>query len=68
MDKKTIVKTALAGIGFGILVGAKVCLDIYDFGYQTGVKAERGDKAAKTVNETLQICRSTVKDIKKTKN
>ena len=67
MEKKTIVKTALAGIGFGVLIGIGVALDIYDFGYQTGVKAERGDKAAKTLNETLQICRGAVLDMKKSK-
>ena len=67
MEKKTIVKTALAGIGFGVLIGVKVALDIYDFGYQTGVKAEKGDKAARTLNETLQICRGAVQDMKKSK-
>lgn len=67
MKKKTIVKTALAGIGVGVLIGIKVALDIYDFGYQTGVKAERGDKAAKTLNETLQICRGSLQDINKSK-
>lgn len=67
MEKKTIVKTALAGIGVGVLIGIKVALDIYDFGYQTGVKAEQGDKAAKTLNETLQICRGAVQDMKSKK-
>ena len=67
MEKKTIVKTALAGIGVGVLIGIKVALDIYDFGYQTGVKAEQGAKAAKTLNETLQICRGAVQDMKKSK-
>ena len=67
MEKKTIVKTALAGIGVGVLIGIKVALDINDFGYQTGVKAEQGDKAAKTLNETLQICRGAVQDMKKSK-
>lgn len=67
MDKKTVIKTALAGIGIGCLVGIKVCLDIYDFGYQTGVKSANGDKAAKAMNETLQICRGAVADMKKSK-
>ena len=67
MQKKTVIKTLAAGIGFGVLVGVKVALDIYDFGYQTGVKAEKGDKAAKTLNETLQTCRGAVMDMKKSK-
>ncbi len=67
MEKKTVIKTLVAGIGFGCLIGVKVALDIYDFGYQTGVKAEKGDKAAKTLNETLQICRGAVMDMKKSK-
>lgn len=67
MEKKTVIKTALAGIGVGVLIGIKVALDIYDFGYQTGVKAEKGDKAARTLNETLQICRGAVEDMKKSK-
>lgn len=67
MEKKSIIKTALAGIGVGCLVGIKVALDIYDFGYQTRVKEEMGDKAAKTLNTSIQEVRGLLQEVKKTK-
>lgn len=62
MKKKGMIKTLAAGIAFGAVVGVKICLDIYDFGYQTRVKEEMGDKAAARLNKSVQEVRVIVKD------
>lgn len=62
MKKKGMIKTLIAGVTFGAIVGVKVCLDIYDFGYQTRVKEEMGDKAAARLNKSVQEVRVIVRD------
>ena len=62
MKKKNVIKTLAAGIAFGAIVGIKVCLDIYDLGYQTRVKEEMGDKAAARLNKSVQEVRVIVRD------
>ena len=62
MKKKNVIKTLAAGIAFGAIVGVKVCLDIYDFGYQTRVKEEMGDRAAARLNKSVQEVRVIVRD------
>ena len=41
MTKKRIVATFTAGLAFGAMVGLKITLDVYDFGYKTGFKAAK---------------------------
>lgn len=67
MKRKNVIKTLAAGIAFGAVVGVKICLDIYDIGYQTRVKEEMGDKAAARLNKSVQEVRVIVKDTLKAK-
>lgn len=67
MKKKGMIKALTAGIAFGAIVGVKICLDIYDFGYQTRVKEEMGDKAAARLNKSVQEVRVIVRDTLKAK-
>lgn len=67
MKKKGMIKTLAAGFAFGAIVGVKICLDIYDFGYQTRVKEEMGNKAAARLNKSVQEVRVIVKDTLKAK-
>lgn len=67
MKKKEMIKALTAGVAFGAIVGVKVCLDIYNLGYQTRVKEEMGDKAAARLNKSVQEVRVIVKDTLKAK-
>ena len=67
MKKKGMIKALTAGFAFGAIVGVKICLDIYDFGYQTRVTEEMGDKAAARLNKSVQEVRVIVKDTLKAK-
>ena len=62
MKKKGMIKALTAGVAFGAIVGVKICLDIYDFGYQTRVKEEMGDKAAARLNTSVQEVRVIIRD------
>ena len=68
MKTKDVIKIALAGLGTGAIIGIGVCLDIYDFGYQTRVREENGDNAAKALNLSLQEIRTLTKSSKPKKN
>ena len=67
MTKKRIVATFTAGLAFGAMVGLKITLDVYDFGYKTGFKAGQGDEFAKSTDECMQLLRSALSDSIKSK-
>lgn len=67
MTKKSIVTTLMAGIAFGGLVGLKVTLDVYDFGYRAGFKAGQGDEVFKESYECVKVLRSALADEIKSK-
>lgn len=54
MKKKDILKTFGAGLMAGALIGVKVAIDIYKFGYDTRVRVEMGDKAAERTDKAIR--------------
>lgn len=55
MKKKDILKTFGAGLVAGALIGVRVAISLYEFGYDTRIRVENGDKAAERLDETIRV-------------
>lgn len=54
MSKKSILKTFGAGLVAGALIGVRVAISLYEFGYDTRIRVENGDKAAERLDDTIR--------------
>lgn len=60
MKKKDILKTFGAGLVAGALIGVRVAISLYEFGYDTRVRVEHGDESAKRLDETIRVIQDQI--------